>query len=150
MLLPHYIKLQSRICCCLLHLQRQCNSICSHQELVKRITSLCIPQDLQMANTPRFQTSPTQTQQQNIRRCQSVCCHRANLHPVHSPRHPLHKPCQMCHTHMEESCIASMAGLPKSFPIANWCCLTTQCNATLNMLRPCCQNPLLLAHEALE
>jgi hypothetical protein len=46
--------------------------------------------------------------------------------------------------------LASMAGLPKSFPIANWCCLTMQCNATLNMLRPCRQNPLLLAHKALE
>ena len=43
-----------------------------------------------------------------------------------------------------------MAGLPKSFPIANWCRLTTQCDTTLNMLRPCCQNSLLLAHEALE
>ncbi len=41
-------------------------------------------------------------------------------------------------------------GLTKPFSIANWCCLTTQCNATLNMLRPCCQNPLILAHEALE
>jgi hypothetical protein len=46
--------------------------------------------------------------------------------------------------------IVNMAGLPKSFPIANWCHLTTQCNATLNTLCPCCQNPLLLAHEALE
>jgi hypothetical protein len=45
--------------------------------------------------------------------------------------------------------LAGMAGLPNSFPIANWCCLTTQCNATLNMLRPH-QNPLLLAHEALK
>jgi len=46
--------------------------------------------------------------------------------------------------------LAGIAGLPKSFPIANWCRLTKQCDATLNMLRPCCQNPLLLAHEALE
>jgi hypothetical protein len=46
--------------------------------------------------------------------------------------------------------LAGMLGLPKSFPIANRCCLTMQCNATLNMLRPCCQNPLILAHEALE
>jgi hypothetical protein len=43
-----------------------------------------------------------------------------------------------------------MAGLPKSFPITNWCRLTTQCNTTLNMLHPCCQNPLLLAHKVLE
>jgi hypothetical protein len=46
--------------------------------------------------------------------------------------------------------LAGMAGLPKSFPIANWCCLTMHCDATLNMLCPCCQNPLLSAHEALE
>jgi hypothetical protein len=46
--------------------------------------------------------------------------------------------------------LAGIAGLPKSFPIANWCRLTKQCDTTLNMLRPCCQNPLLSAHEALE
>jgi hypothetical protein len=46
--------------------------------------------------------------------------------------------------------LAGIAGLIKSFPIANWCPLTMQCNATLNMLPPCHQNPLLLAHEVLE
>jgi hypothetical protein len=48
--------------------------------------------------------------------------------------------------------LAGIAGLPKSFPIVNWCwcCLTTQCDATLNMIHPCHQNPLLSAHEALE
>jgi hypothetical protein len=46
--------------------------------------------------------------------------------------------------------LAGIAGLPKSFPIANWCRLTKQCDTTLNMLRPCRQNPLLSAHEALE
>ena len=30
--------------------------------------------------------------------------------------------------------LAGIAGLPKSFPIANWCHLTTQTNTTLNML----------------
>jgi hypothetical protein len=39
--------------------------------------------------------------------------------------------------------LAGIAGLPQSFPIANWCHLTKQCNATLNMLCPCHQNPLL-------
>ena len=33
--------------------------------------------------------------------------------------------------------LAGIAGLPKSFPIANWCRLTKQCDATLNMLCPC-------------
>jgi hypothetical protein len=46
--------------------------------------------------------------------------------------------------------IAGIAGLPKTFPIANWCRLTKQCNTTLNMLRPCRRNPLLSAHEALK
>jgi hypothetical protein len=46
--------------------------------------------------------------------------------------------------------LAVMGGFPKSFSIANWCQLTIQCNATLNMLRLCCQKPLLLAHEALK
>ena len=32
--------------------------------------------------------------------------------------------------------LAGIAGLPKSFPIANWCRLTRQWDATLNMLRP--------------
>jgi hypothetical protein len=46
--------------------------------------------------------------------------------------------------------LAGMANLPKSFPIANWCQLTPQCNATFNMLCLFCQNPLLLAHKALK
>ncbi len=46
--------------------------------------------------------------------------------------------------------LSGMVGLPKSFPIAKWCRLTTQCNATLNMLRPCCQNPRLLVHKPLK
>jgi hypothetical protein len=46
--------------------------------------------------------------------------------------------------------LAGLAGLPTSFSIAKWCLLTTQCNATLNMLCPFCQNPLLLAHKALK
>ena len=46
--------------------------------------------------------------------------------------------------------LAGIAGLPKSFPIVNWCCLTTQCDATLNMISLCHQNPLLSAHEVLE
>ncbi len=38
----------------------------------------------------------------------------------------------------------------KIFPIANWCRLTNQCNYTINMLCPCCQNPLLSSFEAME
>jgi hypothetical protein len=45
--------------------------------------------------------------------------------------------------------LAGMVGLPKLFPMANWCRLTTQCNTTVNMLHPCCYNPLLLTHKAL-
>ncbi len=46
--------------------------------------------------------------------------------------------------------MAGLAGLPPSFPLAHWCQLMTQGNATLNMMRWCCLNPLLSAHEALE
>jgi hypothetical protein len=45
---------------------------------------------------------------------------------------------------------AGIASLPKSFPIANWCCPANQCNYTVNMLRPCHQNPALSAFEAME
>jgi hypothetical protein len=45
---------------------------------------------------------------------------------------------------------AGIARLPPPFPLANWCQLTTQSNATLNMMRPCHLNPLLSAQEALE
>jgi hypothetical protein len=39
---------------------------------------------------------------------------------------------------------------PKTFPIANWCCLTDQTDFTLNMLWPCHKNPALSAFKALE
>jgi hypothetical protein len=45
---------------------------------------------------------------------------------------------------------AGITSLPKSFPIANWCCLTNQGNYTINMLCPCCQNPFLSTFEAME
>jgi hypothetical protein len=45
---------------------------------------------------------------------------------------------------------AGTASLPKSFPIANRCCLTNQCDYTINMLHPCRQNSLLSAFEAME
>jgi hypothetical protein len=45
---------------------------------------------------------------------------------------------------------AGIANLPKTFPIANWCCLTNQCNYTINMFCPCHQNPLLLSFKAME
>jgi hypothetical protein len=45
---------------------------------------------------------------------------------------------------------SGIAGLPKTFPIANWCRLTDQTDFTLNMLWPCRQNPALLAFDALK
>ena len=42
-----------------------------------------------------------------------------------------------------------LASLPKQFPIAHWCHLTTQCDIILNMLQPCRQNPKLSAQETL-
>jgi hypothetical protein len=59
---------------------------------------------------------------------------------------PAKRAIRTCKNHF----LAGMAGLPKSFPIANWCHHTTQCNATLNILPPCCQNHPLLAHKAFE
>jgi hypothetical protein len=56
-----------------------------------------------------------------------------------------------CAVHMwKNHFMAGLAGLPSSFPLAHWCRLTTQSNATLNMMRSCCLNPLLSTHEALE
>jgi hypothetical protein len=46
--------------------------------------------------------------------------------------------------------LSGIARLPKTFPIANWCCLTNQTDFTLNMLRPHHKNPALLAFVALE
>jgi hypothetical protein len=45
---------------------------------------------------------------------------------------------------------SEITGLPTLFPLAHWCCLTMQSNATLNMMRPCHLNPLLSVHKALE
>jgi hypothetical protein len=45
---------------------------------------------------------------------------------------------------------AGIAGIPSLFLIANWCQLTPQNDMTLNMMRPCCLNPLLSAHKAME
>ena len=54
-----------------------------------------------------------------------------NIHPTKPAERAIHT--------WKNHFFASMAGLPKSFPIANWCHLTTLCDATLNMLRPCCK-----------
>jgi hypothetical protein len=45
---------------------------------------------------------------------------------------------------------AGIVSLPKFFPIANWCCLTNQCNYTVNILRPCRQNLALSAFKSME
>jgi hypothetical protein len=45
--------------------------------------------------------------------------------------------------------MAGLAGLPP-FPQAYWCQFTMQSAAMLNMMRPCCNNPLLYTHKALE
>ena len=46
--------------------------------------------------------------------------------------------------------LSGIAGLLKTFPIANRCRLTNQTDFTLNMLWPCCQNPALLVFKALK
>ncbi len=52
--------------------------------------------------------------------------------------------------HLEESLHHRNPQPTKTFPITNWCCLTNQCNYTINMLRPWCQNALLSAFKAME
>ena len=42
------------------------------------------------------------------------------------------------------------AGTPKTYHLSNWCKDLEQVDITLNMMRPCTQNPNLSAHEALE
>jgi hypothetical protein len=44
---------------------------------------------------------------------------------------------------------ASIASISSLFLIANWCQLTPQSDMTLNMM-PCCLNPHLSAHKAME
>jgi hypothetical protein len=46
--------------------------------------------------------------------------------------------------------LSGIAGLLKTFPIANWCHLTNQTDFTLNMLQLCHQNLAFLAFKALE
>jgi hypothetical protein len=46
--------------------------------------------------------------------------------------------------------LSGIAGLTKTFPIANWRHLTGQADFTLNMLWPCHQKPALLLFEALK
>jgi hypothetical protein len=43
-----------------------------------------------------------------------------------------------------------IADLPLLLLIANWCRLTPQSDMTLNMMRPCCLNPLLSSHKAMD
>eukprot|EP00957_Ditylum_brightwellii_P045358 3438217-Ditylum_brightwellii.AAC.1 len=45
--------------------------------------------------------------------------------------------------------MAGLASLPADFPITHWCRLIIQANLTLNILRPCRQNPALSAQEAI-
>lgn len=46
--------------------------------------------------------------------------------------------------------VAIRAGAAKSYRLSNWCKDLEQTDITLNMMRPCTQNPNLSAHEALE
>jgi hypothetical protein len=60
---------------------------------------------------------------------------------------PKYTPPNIHHTNLAEHEIHTwknnfhpgIAGLPKTFPIANWCHLTNQTDFNINMLRPCCQ-----------
>ena len=43
-----------------------------------------------------------------------------------------------------------LASLPKQFPIAYWCRLLEQTDRSVNIVRPCRQNPLLSTWAAME
>eukprot|EP00957_Ditylum_brightwellii_P193485 14733778-Ditylum_brightwellii.AAC.1 len=45
--------------------------------------------------------------------------------------------------------LAGLTSLPDEFPITYWCCLIPQANLTLNLIRPCRQNPTLSAQAAI-
>jgi hypothetical protein len=42
--------------------------------------------------------------------------------------------------------MAGIAKLPLLFPLAHWCQFTMQSNVMLNMMHPCCLNPLFSTH----
>ncbi len=77
--------------------------------------------------------------------------HKVNTHIQYTP-HNIHRtnPAERETCTWKNHFLSGIAGLPKTFPIANWCCLTNQTDFTLNMLWPCHQNPALLAFKALK
>eukprot|EP00804_Cyclotella_cryptica_P020406 CCRYP_012624-RA/>CCRYP_012624-RA protein AED:0.67 eAED:0.42 QI:0/0/0/0.75/0/0/4/0/921 len=46
--------------------------------------------------------------------------------------------------------VAIRAGTPSTYRLSNWCKDLEQTDITLNMMRPCTQNPKLSAHKAME
>jgi len=46
--------------------------------------------------------------------------------------------------------VAIQVGTPSTYRLSNWCKDLEQTDITLNMMRPCTQNPKLSAHEAME
>jgi hypothetical protein len=65
-----------------------------------------------------------------------------NMHCTNPAKHAVHT--------SKNHFTAGTARLPPSFPLDHWCRLTTQSNAILNMMRPCCLNHLLSMHKALK
>ena len=130
--------------------RRRLHSLGTHQEPVERRTPARLMRNLRVVGVKGFQTPPSQNGQRDIARGQELHLMPTDSPPVYATKHTSHKSGGRCDPHLKKHFLAGIAGLPKSFPIVNWCQLTTQCDATLNMLRPCRQNPLLSAHEALE
>jgi hypothetical protein len=52
--------------------------------------------------------------------------------------------------HGQTTLSPGLRAFQKPFPIANWCRHTNQCDYTVNMLRPCHQNPALSAFKSME
>jgi hypothetical protein len=102
-----------------------------------------------VAHPPWVQTSPAQTQQQDIRDVKDFIDATHTRLQYTPPNIYCTNPAKWAIQTWKNHVLTGMVGLPKSFPIAKWCRLTTQSDITLNIICPCCQNPLLSACKAL-
>ena len=133
-LVPHHLQLGQHIRCLILHLRLQLHSLDTLQ------TPVALQGFKPLLHKMNNETSHTV---ENFIQSQQNCL-QYTLLDMHCTN-----PTECTIRTWKNHFLAGIAGLPKSFPITNWCCLTKQCYATLNILSPFCQNPLLSAHEAL-
>jgi hypothetical protein len=108
----------------ILRLQRQLHLhlLGTHQEPVKRRTpASCLPRHLRVVDAARLQIPPSQNEQRDIARGRELHPLATDSPPIYTTQHTLHKSGGTRNLHLKESLLTGMAGLPKSFPITNWC-----------------------------